>query len=410
MRANPNPELNPEEQTFAGDNFQRYTGDALKLAEQQILSWEMQQRGEGVDAIANPSQMELATREFKEKKTALDIEKKKALASKYGNAATTVRRVMTVAMPPPAPGASTTSSSSGSSSSSTSEGGAATVIETRELDPRLRFGQSETYQEYNPDGTVKRAKVAKATTAAAEPVEVTPQQHCGKTHYAEDVYENNHTSVFGSYYNRTSGEWGFACCWQCLRSSYCTGDAGKRAIKASLYQTIDVAREKKRMESMQSADTNTGSAAAAAASAAKAPIGFTRRSDVYGEGPKDVQLDEEKMKAALARAEAYQQTAVGSSTAAADGTSTTGKRKNRYNGDKDAADAQDPAMQSKILSAGGLGNAGRGSKTGNDGQGNREDAGSVSVEDMEVFRLKRLKQEDPMATLLDSEELLEYKQ
>jgi pre-mRNA-processing factor SLU7 len=410
MRANPNPELNPEEQTFAGDNFQRYTGDALKLAEQQILSWEMQQRGEGIDAIANPSQMELAAREYKEKRTALDMEKKKALASKYGNAATTVRRVMTVAMPPPAAAASTTSSNGSSSgSSSSSAGAAATVVETRELDPRLRFGQSETYQEYNPDGTVVRAKVVKASSLSAVPV--VEVRHSGKTHYAEDVYDNNHTSVWGSYYNRTRGEWGFACCWQCLRSSYCTGEAGKRAIKASLYQTIDVAREKKKMESVHSADASANATAAGTTSgAAKASTGFTRRSDVYGEGPKDVQLDEEKMKAALARAEAYQAAVL---AAATDGTSaitsSTGKRKNRYNGDKDAADAQDPALQSKVLSAGGLGNAGRGGKTGNDGQGNREDSGSVSVEDMEVFRLKRLKQEDPMAALLDSEELLEYK-
>ena len=32
----------------------------------------------------------------------------------------------------------------------------------------------------------------------------------------------------------------------------------------------------------------------------------------------------------------------------------------------------------------------------------------MTVEDMEVYRLKRLKDEDPMAKLMDSETLLEY--
>jgi len=408
MRANPNPELNPDEQAFAGDNFQRYTGDALKLAEQQILSWEMRERGEIIDAIANPSQMELAAREFKDKRAALDQEKKKALESKYGNAASVVKRVMTVAMPPPAPGSSSNSSSSsgsGISSSSSSSSAAAAG-----LDPRLRFGQSETYQEYNPDGTIVRPKLAKSALtepATTDASDVT--KHGGKTHYPEDVYENNHTSVWGSYYNRTRDEWGFACCWQTLRSSYCTGEAGKRAIKASLYQTIDVARERKRLQTLSATATAAGTnSASAETGATQASTGFTRRSDVYGEASRDIKLDEDKMRAALARAESYQSAAGSAVDGAGATSSSTGKRKKRYNGETDASDALDPALQSKVLSAGGLGNAGKGGNAGNDGYGNREDSVSVSVEDMEVYRLKRLKQEDPMAALLNTEELLDY--
>ena len=33
----------------------------------------------------------------------------------------------------------------------------------------------------------------------------------------------------------------------------------------------------------------------------------------------------------------------------------------------------------------------------------------VTAEDMEVYRMKKVKADDPMAALLDSEEILEYK-
>ena len=36
MRDNPNPEVNPDDLQFAGDNFVRYTGDAVDLADTQV--------------------------------------------------------------------------------------------------------------------------------------------------------------------------------------------------------------------------------------------------------------------------------------------------------------------------------------------------------------------------------------
>ena len=44
----------------------------------------MQQRGESIDLISNPSQAELMQRQFKEKKAALESAKKKAILEKYG--------------------------------------------------------------------------------------------------------------------------------------------------------------------------------------------------------------------------------------------------------------------------------------------------------------------------------------
>lgn len=38
---------------------------------------------------------------------------------------------------------------------------------------------------------------------------------------------NNHTSVWGSLWR--DGAWGYACCHQFVKNSYCIGDAGSRA-------------------------------------------------------------------------------------------------------------------------------------------------------------------------------------
>lgn len=39
----------------------------------------------------------------------------------------------------------------------------------------------------------------------------------------------NHTSVWGSFYDRRTGKWGFKCCHSIIRNSYCTGEEGRRA-------------------------------------------------------------------------------------------------------------------------------------------------------------------------------------
>jgi pre-mRNA-processing factor SLU7 len=42
---------------------------------------------------------------------------------------------------------------------------------------------------------------------------------------------NNHTSVYGSYFR--DGKWGYACCHQFHKNSYCTGVAGIEADEAA---------------------------------------------------------------------------------------------------------------------------------------------------------------------------------
>lgn len=51
-----------------------------------------------------------------------------------------------------------------------------------------------------------------------------------KSKYEEDVYINNHTSVWGSWWK--DHQWGYKCCKQTMRNSYCTGAAGIEAAEA----------------------------------------------------------------------------------------------------------------------------------------------------------------------------------
>ena len=53
-----------------------------------------------------------------------------------------------------------------------------------------------------------------------------------RSRYEEDVHPGNHTSIFGSFY--ADGKWGFKCCHQFVRNSYCTGAAGREAGESML--------------------------------------------------------------------------------------------------------------------------------------------------------------------------------
>ena len=48
---------------------------------------------------------------------------------------------------------------------------------------------------------------------------------------------NNHTAVWGSHWR--DGAWGYACCHQFVKNSYCIGDAGSKAADE---QTAQVQR------------------------------------------------------------------------------------------------------------------------------------------------------------------------
>ncbi|KAM1923986.1 hypothetical protein ACFX15_021823 [Malus domestica] len=84
-----------------------------------------------------------------------------------------------------------------------------------QLPKELLLGQSENQVEYNRAGRVVRGM----------------ETSLPKSKYEEDVYINNHTSVWGSWWK--DHQWGYKCCKQTIRNSYCTGVAGVEAAVAT---------------------------------------------------------------------------------------------------------------------------------------------------------------------------------
>merc|ERR1712203_827179 len=100
----------------------------------------------------------------------------------------------------------------------------------------LIFSQTEDYVEYSRHGKVIKGDAPTVVRSS----------------YEEDVYINNHTMVWGSWWS--AGVWGYKCCHQLVKNSYCTGDAGKEITSSSLtlpsskQETAEILQEKKAKE------------------------------------------------------------------------------------------------------------------------------------------------------------------
>lgn len=49
---------------------------------------------------------------------------------------------------------------------------------------------------------------------------------------------NNHTAIWGSWYDPSTATWGYACCHSIVHLSYCSGSAGIEAAQASSAQHL----------------------------------------------------------------------------------------------------------------------------------------------------------------------------
>jgi pre-mRNA-processing factor SLU7 len=174
MRDNPLKDQDPGTLVYAGDNFQRYSGSTTDMAQVQLFAWQASDRGSDVHLQANPTQTELLHKQFKDKKAEQQDTNKESILAKYG-------------------------------------GEEYLDAPAREL----LLAQSENYVEYSRSGRVlKGQEAAKA-----------------KSKYQEDVFINNHITVWGSFW--ADGKWGYKCCRSFIKMSYCTGTAGIEAQKAS---------------------------------------------------------------------------------------------------------------------------------------------------------------------------------
>ncbi|KAJ3762831.1 Pre-mRNA splicing Prp18-interacting factor-domain-containing protein [Lentinula raphanica] len=200
MRDAPNKDVPPEDAKFAGENFFRMSGEAPAVQQLQLFAWQAAARGNDVHLNANPTQGELLHQEFKEKRQELKESSKGSILAKYGGE------------------------------------------EYLRAAPReLRQGQTEDYVEYSRTGQViKGRERAKA-----------------KSKYPEDVFVNNHTSVWGSWYDVSSGAWGYSCCHSSVHLSYCSGEAGIAATEASNAQNMLSAPSEPAIPSIETPSSKT---------------------------------------------------------------------------------------------------------------------------------------------------------
>uniref|UniRef100_A0A667ZKS2 Pre-mRNA-splicing factor SLU7 n=1 Tax=Myripristis murdjan TaxID=586833 RepID=A0A667ZKS2_9TELE len=86
MRENPysNTGMNPDEVGYAGDNFVRYSGDTITMAQTQLFAWEAYEKGSEVHLQADPTKLELLHQSYKVKKEDFKEKQKEGILEKYG--------------------------------------------------------------------------------------------------------------------------------------------------------------------------------------------------------------------------------------------------------------------------------------------------------------------------------------
>eukprot|EP01025_Chloroclados_australasicus_P057074 TRINITY_DN7104_c0_g2_i12.p1 TRINITY_DN7104_c0_g2~~TRINITY_DN7104_c0_g2_i12.p1 ORF type:complete len:350 (-),score=52.86 TRINITY_DN7104_c0_g2_i12:1255-2304(-) len=231
MREDPNPHKPANEKSFAGDNFVRYGGDYEGFRALNLHSVVASDKGYDIHVQAAPSQAEMLYREFKARKGKLLAKTAVQIQDQYGDAS-----------------------------------------EKLPEDARIElYGQSEHYVEYDRLGRPIKG-----------------QETVVRSRYEEDILINNHTTVWGSYW--VDGQWGYACCHQMVKNSYCTGAKTLPSESPEgLKQKGDSAGNSQSPEARKNQSTL-----------------LEINKQVWGDAEHEQELDEEKLKLALKREEARQ--------------------------------------------------------------------------------------------------------
>lgn len=163
---------------FNDEGFVRASGDAAEFEQAQRYAWEAQEKkGDTSQHLqANPTAGEFHRRKEKEEAERKRREREQALREQYGDQSASLPAAL----------------------------------------QSVAVTENEHFVEYDEHGLVKGAK------------------GMAKSKYPEDVYINNHTSVWGSWWSNF--HWGYECCHSIVKNSYCTGEDGKEAWEASEQQ------------------------------------------------------------------------------------------------------------------------------------------------------------------------------
>jgi len=140
----------------------------------------------------------------------------------------------------------------------------------------LLQGQTEDYVEYSRTGQVIKGR----------------ERVKARSKYPEDVFINNHTNVWGSWYDPSSGTWGYACCHSTIHVSYCSGQEGIEAANASSARNLLASGS-------GSAQAEQTRSLAESASAREATERVEQNYSKKRVGEGDVRLDEDRLSRAL---------------------------------------------------------------------------------------------------------------
>ena len=251
MRQTPYPGKRPDEVLYAGDNFVRQSGDVRDIAQLRKYVWDHAERVEAMGASAASPDAPAGQAEVVEiHAVALPSAAEKLYQAHKAAAseakAATKQRILEA------------------------YGGGEHL--SRPAQALLQV--TEAYVEYDDSGRVLRG----AERAQA------------RSKYAEDVWEDGHRAVWGSWWDRKEGKWGYACCQQTLRHCICVGEVGKtmkeemqreRVKRESRQDVADVMGDKRKREGDEEEKK-------APASASSAPAAYSR----YARPPSELELND----------------------------------------------------------------------------------------------------------------------
>lgn len=181
MPGNPNKDDDPNIVTFKGDNFNKYSGDTLQFMDQDNFAWEhVRKHGSELNSVAMPTLTEMLHKKSKANSSLMRGKLFEEVAKRYGG-----------------------------------------VDHFKEKLEDL-IASKETYVEYDQQGKAISKNLSEKQ---------------GKSRYPEDVYPQDHSSVWGSWWNKELG-WGFACCHGTDRNAICPGDKGKKLAIIKEYRIV----------------------------------------------------------------------------------------------------------------------------------------------------------------------------
>lgn len=176
-----NPYVGTEREVdYKGENFVRFSGDTQQHANAQLFAWDAHEKGVDVHLLAEPTKLELLKQEYDKKRDELKDKARDSIIERYGG-----------------------------------------EEHLEALPQSLLLAQTEHYVEYSRYGKIIKGQ----------------ERQVIRSKYEEDVYPNNHTSVWGSHWQ--DGKWSYKCCFSFIKNSYCTGESGKKALEAINNSTQD---------------------------------------------------------------------------------------------------------------------------------------------------------------------------